>query len=227
MQIHPVDTLINVSDLGTKPLATERVAALSFLIGLRDGDLQPVGELEYQALQEKMRMRKVVRAPVRSWRLGSKRNLDQSVELLPCSALRAVPSVLLLLQGCEGYDDEYYAFEILIWSFASRVYANPVPSVCILIAMWLLPCVDACIACCTSRKQVIEVKMSGDAKDVHKSCANNERDDEAQASSDVPRQAVMFRGLHRALSGLRVTSMCQRLLSLLAIIVNGTTSLSP
>ena len=62
MQIHPVDTLINVSDLGTKPLAPERVAALSFLIGLRDGDLQPVGELEYQALQEKMRMRKVVRA---------------------------------------------------------------------------------------------------------------------------------------------------------------------
>ena len=53
--------------------------------------------------------------------------------------------------------------------------------------MWLLPCVYACIACCTSRKQVIEVKICGDAKDVHKSCANNERDDEAQASSDVPR----------------------------------------
>ena len=34
---------------------------------------------------------------------------------------------------------------------------------------------------------MIEVRISGDAKDVHKSCASNERDDEAQESSDVPR----------------------------------------
>ena len=119
--------------------------------------------------------------------------LGQSATLIRVwSCFRAALFVLcilccFLLQGCEGYDDEYDAFEILIWSFASRVYANPVPSVCILIAMWLLPCVYACIACCTSRKQVIEVKICGDAKDVHKSCANNERDDEAQASSDGPR----------------------------------------
>ena len=220
MQIHPVDTLINVSDLGTKPLAPERVAALSFLIGLRDGDCSPLASSSTKLSRRRCECAKLCvrckkRPAVRqadmlqhAFRIAVILNEIQEVGALGQSAtlirvwscFRAALFVLcilccFLLQGCEGYDDEYDAFRDLdlelCQSCACQSCAKCLHPYC----MWLLPCVYACIACCTSRKQVIEVKICGDAKDVHKSCANNERDDEAQASSDVPRS------FHRALSG--------------------------
>ena len=69
LQVHQVGTDLNVSDLGTKPLAKQRLCALLFWCGVRNADGQPVGEDEAQQLKDKqnnkgkiMRMAKMLQA---------------------------------------------------------------------------------------------------------------------------------------------------------------------
>ena len=198
MTIHPVDTLLNVSDIGTKALAPERIAALSFILGIRDGELQLVGEREHRELVEKIRLRKVVRAlqkqPIarqpdvlqHALRIAVILSEIQEVSALGQSAsLPIAPRILwtalwmiavlcmIFLQGCESYEAEHEALEVLIWSFLSKVYGNPVTSSLVVFAVWIVPCIYMLIQCCCFRKQVIEVKIVQDKPAAADVCSNN------------------------------------------------------